>query len=403
MVSDILTTLDPQLLGARLQEARKASGLTQDAVAASMEMARTTIVAIEKGERRLTPHELIKLAGLYGVSVSRLIGRPQQVEALVPQFRAAWKPDAELEACASELQKVAEDYYELERLCDRPLARNYPNVYEFDDGTPDQAGEEIAQRERHRLGLGDGPVQDLGKILESDVGLRVFRLALPSKVAGLFAYNDTLGGCIAVNGNHPGERANWSLAHEFGHFLTTRYQSEVTFLFADRPSSRKERFAEAFAKYFLMPSSGLNRRFMEVYRANQRRMSLADILNLADLFRVSVQAMVLRLEELQRLPAGTWDRLAMEGFKPRQAQRVLGISHASGQVMRLPRRYTFLVGLAYWSEKITEGQAARFLRIDRVSARAVLDEIHKRSEVAPGNDDLADLDLRLSEELVSPQ
>jgi Zn-dependent peptidase ImmA (M78 family)/DNA-binding XRE family transcriptional regulator len=399
MASDILTTLDPQTLGARLQEARKARALTQDAVAATMEMARTTVVAIEKGERRLTANELIKLAALYGLSVSRLVGRPRQIEALVPQFRAAWQPDAELEACVVELQKVAEDYYELERLCDRPLARNYPNVYEFDDGTPDQAAEEIAQRERNRLGLGDGPVEDLARILDSDVGLRVFRLTLPSKVAGLFAYNDTLGGCIGINGNHPDDRGNWSLAHEFAHFLTTRYQSEVSFLFADRPSSRKERFAEAFAKFFLMPSSGLNRRFMEVYRANQRKISLADILNFANLFRVSVQAIVLRLEELQRLPAGTWDRLAMEGFKPRQAQKVLGIAHATGKVTRLPQRYLFLVGLAYWSEKITEGQAARFLRTDRVSARDILDEIHKRSEVAPG-DDLADLDLRLSEELV---
>lgn len=399
MASDILTTLDPQTLGARLQEARKARALTQDAVAEAMEMSRTTIVAIEKGERRLTANELVKLAALYGLSVSRLVGRPQQIEALVPQFRAAWKPDAELEGCAIELQKAAEDYYELERLCDRPLARNYPNVYAFDDGTPDQAAEEIAQRERSRLGLGDGPVEDLARILDSDVGIRVFRLTLPSKIAGLFAYNDTLGGCIGINGNHPDDRANWSLAHEFAHFLTTRFQSEVTFLFADRPSSRKERFAESFAKFFLMPSSGLNRRFMEVYRANQRKISLVDILNLSDLFRVSVQAMVLRLEELQRLPAGTWDRLAMEGFKPRHAQKALGLTMQTGAVTRLPPRYILLVGLAYWSDKITEGQAARFLRTDRVSARGILDEIHKRSEVAPG-DDLADLDLRLSEELV---
>jgi transcriptional regulator with XRE-family HTH domain len=148
MMSDILNTLDPQILGAHLQEARKARGLTQDAVAVTMEMARTTIVAIEKGERRLTAGELIKLAALYGLSVSRLVGRPQQIEALVPQFRAAWKPDAELEACAMELQKVAEDYLELERLCDRPLAKNYPSVYESEDGTPDQAAEEIAQRSR---------------------------------------------------------------------------------------------------------------------------------------------------------------------------------------------------------------------------------------------------------------
>jgi len=399
MTPDILNTLDPQTLGARLQEARKARGLTQDAVAATMEMARTTIVAIEKGERRLTASEVIKLAALYGLSVSRLVGRPQQIEALVPQFRAAWKPDAELEACAFELQKVAEDYLELERLCDRPLAKNYPGVYESDDGTPDQAAEEIAQRERNRLGLGDGPVPDLTQILESDIGLRVFKLSLPSKVAGMFAYSDALGGCIAVNGNHPDDRNNWSLAHECAHFLTTRYQSEVTFLFAEKPSSRKERFAEAFAKYFLMPTNGLNRRFMEVYRANQRKMSLADILSLADLFKVSVQAMILRLEELQRLPTGTWDRLAMEGFKPRQAQKALGLTHATEKVMRLPQRYRYLVALAFWSEKITEGQAARFLRTDRVSAREILDEIHTRSEVAPG-DDLADLDLRLSEELV---
>lgn len=400
MTSDILNSLDPQTLGGRLQEARKARGLTQDAVAAAMEMARTTIVAIEKGERRLTAHELIRLAALYGLGVSRLVGRPQQVEALVPQFRAAWKPDAELESCAMELQNVAEDYFELERLCDRPLAKNYPAVYASDDGTTDQAGEEIAQRERNRLGLGDGPVPDLVQILESDIGLRVFKLALPSKVAGMFAYNDTLGGCIGVNGNHPEDRNNWSLAHEFAHFLTTRYQSEVTFLFAEKPSSRKERFAEAFAKHFLMPANGLNRRFMEVYRANQRKMSLADILSLADLFKVSVQAMVLRLEELQRLPTGTWDRLAMEGFKPRQAQKALGLLPASGKVTRLPQRYVYLVALAFWGEKITEGQAARFLRRDRVSAREILDEIHMRSEVAPGKDNLADLDLRLSEELV---
>jgi hypothetical protein len=108
---------------------------------------------------------------------------------------------------------------------------------------------------------------------------------------------------------------------------------------------------------------------------------------------------VLRLEELQRLPAGTWDRLAMEGFKPRQAQKLLNIAVASGKVTRLPQRYLFLVAVAFWSEKITEGQAARFLRTDRVTARDLLSEMHKRSEVAPG-DDLADLDLCLNEELV---
>ena len=53
-------------------------------------------------------------------------------------------------------------------------------------------------------------------------------MELPSRIAGLFAYTDELGGCVAVNARHPRERRRWTLAHEYGHFLTTRYQSEIS-------------------------------------------------------------------------------------------------------------------------------------------------------------------------------
>ena len=52
---------DPKLLGQRLQEARRARGLTQQQVADSMSMARTTVTALEKGDRRIRPNELINL------------------------------------------------------------------------------------------------------------------------------------------------------------------------------------------------------------------------------------------------------------------------------------------------------------------------------------------------------
>jgi transcriptional regulator with XRE-family HTH domain len=66
MEKHLLDTIDSAVLGARLQEARRARGFTQQAVADEMEMARTTLVAIEKGERRVTPHELLRLAAMYG-------------------------------------------------------------------------------------------------------------------------------------------------------------------------------------------------------------------------------------------------------------------------------------------------------------------------------------------------
>src|SRR6266545_636197 len=229
MEKHILDSIDPVVLGARLQEARKARGMTQQDVADHMDMARTTLVAIEKGERRLTPQELIKLVAFYGRPVSEFVGRQTAVEGFVPQFRATWskalaptveaesvqsggrqkKPnqndndlESELEKVAVELQRLAEDYVELESICGMPMAKAYPPTYNTSGTTSEQAGEEIAAAERNRLGLGDGPLSSLRERLETDVGLRIFFFQMPGKIAGVFAYNDGLGGCIGINSNH---------------------------------------------------------------------------------------------------------------------------------------------------------------------------------------------------------
>src|ERR1700757_353504 len=59
-------------LGERLRAARSGANLTQEAAAAMLGMARTTLVAIEKGQRPVKPKELLALARLYGVSAGRL-------------------------------------------------------------------------------------------------------------------------------------------------------------------------------------------------------------------------------------------------------------------------------------------------------------------------------------------
>jgi len=50
----------------RLKEARKASGMSQEAVAAALGVRQKYISKIETGERRLDPIELLELADLYG-------------------------------------------------------------------------------------------------------------------------------------------------------------------------------------------------------------------------------------------------------------------------------------------------------------------------------------------------
>src|SRR5690349_5378293 len=78
MENNILETIDPKELGKRLQQARKGRGLTQEAVAQLVDMARTTLVAIEKGERRVKAGELISLARVYGQQIGDFVRpRPQ--------------------------------------------------------------------------------------------------------------------------------------------------------------------------------------------------------------------------------------------------------------------------------------------------------------------------------------
>ena len=147
-----------------------------------------------------------------------------------------------------------------------------------------------------------------------------------------------------------------------------------------------------------MPASGLNRRFTEMHRSSERGITLAHVCALADLYQVSVQALVLRLEELGRLPSGTWARLEEEGFKVRSAQQLLGIDANPPIQHLLPRRYVDLAILAYQQGKLSEGQLARMLRMDRVAARMKVEEARTRFN-AEEDDTYKNLELNLASPL----
>lgn len=396
MTSELLSKLDHRQLGERLKDARRARDLTQEAVAQKLGVLRTTLVAMEKGERRVTPGELIEMAKMFGRPVSEFVSRRANKEPFVPQFRLPPGQqnvtESELVSAAMELESLARDYVELEEISAAVMRPTFPLMYalEVPGATPEQRGEEVATEERTRLGLGDGPIADLRALLEEAVGVRVFYLKLPPKVGGLFACNDELGACIAINLHHPPARGHWSLAHEYGHFLTTRYIADVSFTHDHWGKMVAERFADSFAKNLLMPRSGVSRRLSDAMQAlGKERPTIGTVLSLAHLYHVSAQAMFLRLEELKRIPSGTWNTLREKrGFKPEQARSALGLAGGPRQPM-LPLRYRQLALSAYeLKEKLTEGQLARKLRTDRVSARLELESLRLMTDDAgTGADD----------------
>jgi Zn-dependent peptidase ImmA (M78 family)/DNA-binding XRE family transcriptional regulator len=368
-----LIDIDLRVLGIRLQEARKARGLTQQDAAESLGVARTTMTAIEKGERSLQSDELLQLAVLYGRPLHDLLRQREPLIDFTVQFRSSLQQQGleapETASVIAELQQLGDDYLELEALRNAPLPHRYPTPYDVSGIFAERAAEDVATAERNRLGLGDGPIPNLREVLENDVGLRIFTLKMPPKIAALFGYSDRVGGCIALNSGHPEPKQRWSLAHEYAHFLTRRYQAEVTVLAAYRRVPESERFADTFSRFLLMPAAGLSRRFNEIKQARQGATTPADLVKLASFYLVAFEALVRHLEALRLLPFGTYQDLIDRGFRVREAERLLELPPPTTSSEQLPLRYQLLAAEAFQKEQITEGQFARFVRLDRLAAR----------------------------------
>jgi len=383
MAANILDTIDRQQLGTSLKQAREQRGMTQADAAQVLEVSRTTLVAIENGTRRLKPAELIKLARTYGRSVGDFVRPRPVVEPLEVQFRAVYRrtqeEQAAIEPVVLRLQQLCENYLELEQLMGSPLPQNYPAEYDIEEMPIEPLAEAIATQERQRLGLGDHPIQQLRDTLEANVGLRIFYLPMPAKFSEIYSYNPELGGCLGINSNHPEERRRWSLAHGYLHFLAHRYKAVVDFDDQYQRMPDSEKLAEAFAKYFLMPTSSLLKQFRDRSGSNKGKFTQIDLFTLAHYYGVSVQALAFRLEEMKCIPTGTLDLLHSRGLKVRSVQQQLNLQDIPQRSDMTPIHYQHLAIEALDQGLITEGQFAQFLGVNRLEARHIAEQLREYS------------------------
>jgi Zn-dependent peptidase ImmA (M78 family)/DNA-binding XRE family transcriptional regulator len=378
-MSDVLDTINPRDLGRELQAARKQRGLTQEEAAKLLDVARTTITAIEKGERRVRANELIALAKAYGRAVGDFVRPRLAVAELQPQLHGAGlvtdEERAEVEPYVAQLIDYGRNYVELEQLTGSRLERKYPAERDLRELKPEAAGEDAAQEERVRLGLGDGPLPILRDLLEQEIGLRVFYLSMKApRLAAIYVFDDALGGCIAANREQSEERRRWALAHEYGHFLVQRYQPEAFIPDGYQRRPAGELFADSFARHFLLPMGGIKRRWHALVRAKDRP-TVADLLVLANYFGVSLDTLARRLEDLQLQPSGMWQGLRAGGLKVREARSAYSRGHGPARDSVAPLRFQVLAIEAFQRELITEGRLARMLGVDRLEAREILEDL----------------------------
>lgn len=400
----ILKNIDPKVFGERVAKYRKAADKTQEQVAEALGLSRPTYIAIEKGSRVPTAEEVMKLADVLNRSVHELL-RPDMPVKIEPHLRVGIdtsnKDAPEVAKGIRLLEEFAEDYLKLERLLKTPLATNYPPEVQLPSrGNLSEFAEEVADRERARLQLGDQPISNLRSMLESEVGVRVFFGPLPSRVAGLYAFVSDLGCCMMINSKHPRERQRTSLAHEYGHVIIDRHKPGVDYFVHEGRKPANERFVESFAMAFLIPASGVRRHFREIYNTTDD-FQVGDLVRLSSIFDVSVQSMTYRLEGLGLISKGTWDMLISAKFKVQQTKHELQMNVQEGAPEpALPDRYVLLAVHAYVRGLLGEGDVAGVLRCDRIAAREIIAERAKHLEVSTdGTTEL--FDLQFSQSLVT--
>jgi Zn-dependent peptidase ImmA (M78 family) len=379
-------TASPRIIGQRLAEARKARSIKQEDAAERIGVSRPTFIAIEKGERAAKPAEIVKLAAMYGLPVNQLVRTMEPLTDFRPHFRAAMekvKPaDAEqMKTAIGDFKQFVENYLDLEQRMKAPMRMNYPDQVVLNAHVNvSELAEDIANRERLRLGLGDQPLPNIRSLLEAEVGVRILYARLPRVFAGMYIFIDGLGGCMLINSAHPAEQQRASISHAYAHLIVDRYTARIDYLTVSGRKPANERFAETFAMSFLMPASSMRFRFNEIVNTTGN-FQVGDLVKLKHRYFVSLEAMALRLESLGLLRHGTWELQKVKGLPIREAEKRLGLFTESNAEPACTDRYTLLAVHAYERGELSEKELVNYLRCDIWEARRIIQESMMSMEV----------------------
>ena len=259
-------------VGKQLRHIRQSSGKTQAEVAGHLNLSRSTIVQMERGNRRVTAEDVERLASLYQCSPSVLLSGPQvdktdHYSELLSDLVQAFPSIRDDKEQFSETQRVlaiAKTLTNLERrLC---LDSNSLGPHAYHVGKPNIAWEameqgfQAADEERRRLNLGDAPIRDLDHTLVMK-RIRMTKIDLPKDVTAIFVNSQETGFLVVVNRRLPIEARRFHYAHGFGHSLFDHCHHSFV-CSADCRQDFVEVRASAFANGFLLPESSL-RRYLE--------------------------------------------------------------------------------------------------------------------------------------------
>lgn len=359
--------------------ARAASGLDQDDVASALGVSRAMISYWEAGSRTPNDRQLAALSRLLGTPVAVLTG---DEEPETPDVAAMLLRGAELDGGSDAVGGLRDFASFLDSYADLAEAANFAVRGMSQSPFTTAVGFESADDSRRKaeevrafLRAGLGPIGDMDALCEL-LGVTVYRAPLGQDlrrtVSGAFLNHPRIGFSILVNLDMTPGRRRFTIAHELAHAL---FHSDAPYMVSTSRKPPRERFADAFAGEFLMPSEGV-RRVMEEQGLGPRVEDPSEVIHLQRFFGVSYVTALVRLRQARFLKQDRFEEFQL--VRPVVLARALGYevsdeeSRPRAELWRLerfPPRFRRLLRLAV-SEgvlSVPSGAAMTQLSIDEVT------------------------------------
>lgn len=277
-------------LGERLRQARLGANFTATDLAERLDVSRQLVSAAEKG-KPFGLEKMAQAASLLGVSIDYFyVPIPPAVDDIQSaiNYRSLKRtPEFQKDRADAALAWAKEIVVRFSELLELPEVR----LPSFEPKAPEELSldeiEERARSTRQFFGLGFGPIDRLVLLLENH-GVVIGYADLSEDMDGVSAWYET-GPIILAKKGSPAVRSRFDIAHELGHLVLHRHLLAED---VDDPARHDlmEKQAHYFAGAFLLPEEG--------FAPEAVRVDLDYLLTLKRRWKVSMQAMMMRLDSL---------------------------------------------------------------------------------------------------------
>ena len=371
-------------LSDQLVRARSELGLGQEDVAAALRVNRAMVSYWETGKRVPNDRQLVALSRLLRTPVGVLLGQhapepaPDVAAMLLRAADSTVPPEAlpglqDFAAFLDQYARLAEAAkFPIRGLKESPFVVDSPFDSPFDSA---EDARRKAEEVRSYLRLGLGPIGDMDSVCEM-AGVTVYRAPLgedlSQTVSGAFVRHPEVGFAVLVNLQMTPGRRRFTMAHELGHALFHSGQPYVVSMAAKSP---RERFADAFAGEFLMPTEGV-RRVMEDQAFGHKIDDPTEVVYLQRFFGVSYITALVRLRQTKLMTQACFDDF--KGLRPLALARSMGYEIGEEEyaprpdlwrLERYPPRFRRLLRVLLQRETLSVPSAAALtdLAIDEIA------------------------------------